>query len=216
MVLMTGPKLVSHYPPSAWKLTQSVYHCTFSASVRHPIPNSSPNISPTIQPSPVSNAAIYAASNILPNLLTSIHQMQQLLIQIKANQSEGGIKPATATPLSSHLPGSNQTQRGATTQSLTVIFKNIFLNTLEVCTQRRSLQQQIAYAPGYHNLLQQQQKVHIGAPYKCWAVCAFKLVISASMSWIVWLQERTESVISGIKIFRGNRSIPWNGRVKHQ
>ena len=35
MVLMTSPKLVSNYPPSVWRLTQSVYDCTFSASVRH-------------------------------------------------------------------------------------------------------------------------------------------------------------------------------------
>ena len=50
----------------------------------------------------------------------------------------------------------------------------------------------------------------------CWAVCAFELVISASLSWIVWLRERTESVIARIKIFRGNRSIPRNGRVERQ
>ena len=27
--------LVSHYPPSSWRLTQSIYDCKFSASVRH-------------------------------------------------------------------------------------------------------------------------------------------------------------------------------------
>ena len=32
---MSGPKLVSHYSPSAWRLTQSVYDCTFSSIVRH-------------------------------------------------------------------------------------------------------------------------------------------------------------------------------------
>ena len=35
MVLMTGPKLVSHYPPSVWRLTQSLYDRTFSTSVLH-------------------------------------------------------------------------------------------------------------------------------------------------------------------------------------
>ena len=33
VVLMTGPKSVSNYPPSAWRLIQSVYDRIFSASV---------------------------------------------------------------------------------------------------------------------------------------------------------------------------------------
>ena len=37
MVSMTGPKLVSHYPPSAWWLKKFVYKRTFSVSVQHPI-----------------------------------------------------------------------------------------------------------------------------------------------------------------------------------
>ena len=32
---MTGHKLVSHYPTSAWRLSQYVYDRTFSASMRH-------------------------------------------------------------------------------------------------------------------------------------------------------------------------------------
>ena len=35
MVLMTGPNSGSHYPPSVWRLIQSVYDRIFSASVRH-------------------------------------------------------------------------------------------------------------------------------------------------------------------------------------
>ena len=34
MVLMTGPKLVSHYPPSAWRLIKSVYDGIFSSCVQ--------------------------------------------------------------------------------------------------------------------------------------------------------------------------------------
>ena len=33
MVLMTNPKLGSHYPPSVWRLIQSVYDRIFSASI---------------------------------------------------------------------------------------------------------------------------------------------------------------------------------------
>ena len=36
MLLMTGPKSVSHYPPSAWRLEFFLYYRKFSASVRHP------------------------------------------------------------------------------------------------------------------------------------------------------------------------------------
>ena len=35
MVLMTGPKSISHYPPSTQRLIQAVYGHIFSASVRH-------------------------------------------------------------------------------------------------------------------------------------------------------------------------------------
>ena len=38
MVLMTGPKLGSHYPPSARRLIQYVYDRIFSAIVRHTPP----------------------------------------------------------------------------------------------------------------------------------------------------------------------------------
>ena len=37
MVLMNGPKSVSHYPPPARRLTQYVYDRTFSASVQQGI-----------------------------------------------------------------------------------------------------------------------------------------------------------------------------------
>ena len=45
------------------------------------VPNQSPTIVPTIQPIPVANVAT-DVSNILPQLLTSMQQMQQLLIKI--------------------------------------------------------------------------------------------------------------------------------------
>ena len=35
MVLITRPESGSHYPPYVWRLIQSVYDHTFSASVRH-------------------------------------------------------------------------------------------------------------------------------------------------------------------------------------
>ena len=54
-----------------------------------PIPNPSPTIVPTVQPTPVSNVATNV-SNILPQLLTSMQQMQQLLIQMQTNQTGGG------------------------------------------------------------------------------------------------------------------------------
>ena len=38
MVLMIGPKLVSQFPHSAWRLTQSLYDRTFSASMQHNYP----------------------------------------------------------------------------------------------------------------------------------------------------------------------------------
>ena len=36
MLLMTCPNLWSHYPPSVWRLIQSLYNHTFSACVLHP------------------------------------------------------------------------------------------------------------------------------------------------------------------------------------
>ena len=33
MVIMTGPKLGSHYPPYVWRLIQSIYDRIFSARV---------------------------------------------------------------------------------------------------------------------------------------------------------------------------------------
>ena len=38
MVLLTIPPSVSHYPTSACRLTQSIYYCRFSTSVRHTNP----------------------------------------------------------------------------------------------------------------------------------------------------------------------------------
>ena len=55
-----------------------------------PIQNSSPTISSTIQPSPVANAATDATSNILPQLMTIMQQIQHLLMQIQTNQAGGG------------------------------------------------------------------------------------------------------------------------------
>ena len=45
------------------------------------IPNPAPTIVPTVQPTPVANVAT-DVSNILPQLLTSMQHMQQLLIQM--------------------------------------------------------------------------------------------------------------------------------------
>ena len=64
-------------------------------------------------------------------------------------------------PSSSHSPGNNWTKTGATSWPLNRLCKNIFLNTWEVFTRRRSLQQQIAQASVYHNIFQQEQWKHI-------------------------------------------------------
>ena len=45
---------------------------------------------PTVQPTPVANVATYDVSNILPQLLTSMQQMKQLLIHIQMNQTVFG------------------------------------------------------------------------------------------------------------------------------
>ena len=44
-----------------------------------PTPNPDPAIVPTVQPNPVTNVATYV-SNILPQLMSSMQHMQQLLI----------------------------------------------------------------------------------------------------------------------------------------
>ena len=55
-----------------------------------PIKNYAPTIASTIQPSPVANAIIDAASNILPHIMTRMQQIQHLLMQILINQAGGG------------------------------------------------------------------------------------------------------------------------------
>ena len=45
-----------------------------------PVPNSDPTILSTVQLNRVANAATDAVFNILPQILTSMQQMQQLLI----------------------------------------------------------------------------------------------------------------------------------------
>ena len=54
------------------------------------IPNHATTIVPTVQPTIVANVATYAVSNILPQLLTSMQQMQQLMMHMKKNQTRGG------------------------------------------------------------------------------------------------------------------------------
>ena len=55
-----------------------------------PVQNPAPTIVTTVQPTPVANVATDAVYNILPQLLTSMQQMKQLLIQMQKNQTEGG------------------------------------------------------------------------------------------------------------------------------
>ena len=50
-----------------------------------PVPNPSPTIVPIVQPTPVSNE-----SNIFPQLLPSMQQMQQRIMQMQMNQTGGG------------------------------------------------------------------------------------------------------------------------------
>ena len=55
-----------------------------------PTPNLDPTIVPTVQPTPVANVAT-DISNILPQLLTNMQQMQKLLIKMHTNQTwQGG------------------------------------------------------------------------------------------------------------------------------
>ena len=56
-----------------------------------PTPNPDPTIVPTVQPTPVANFATYLY-NILPQILTNMQHMQQLLIQIQKNQTRGGVQ----------------------------------------------------------------------------------------------------------------------------
>ena len=51
-----------------------------------PTQNPAPTIVPTIQPTPVANVAT-DVSNILPQILTSMQLMQQLLINMQTNQT---------------------------------------------------------------------------------------------------------------------------------
>ena len=115
------------------------------------IPNNATTIVLTFQPTIVANVATYAVSNILPQLLTSMQQMQQLMMHMKKNQTRGGggDKSSTTKP--------NWTKTRATAQALTRLCKQIFLGTREVCTRRRRLEQQIDQVSGYKNLLQQAQ-----------------------------------------------------------
>ena len=57
-----------------------------------PIPTSDPITATTIQPSPVANVDTYSASNILPQLLNRMQQIQELLIQIDKKQTVWGVK----------------------------------------------------------------------------------------------------------------------------
>ena len=50
-----------------------------------PIPTTAPMLAPILQPDPSANVATYAQSTITPQLLTSMHQMQQLMVQMQAN-----------------------------------------------------------------------------------------------------------------------------------
>ena len=54
-----------------------------------PTPNTYTTIVPTVQPNPVSNVAT-DVSNILPQILNSMKQMQQLLIQMHTDKTGGG------------------------------------------------------------------------------------------------------------------------------
>ena len=54
-----------------------------------PIPNCAPTIALTIQPPTVANAATDYVSNILPNIINIMKQMQKLLIQMHKNQAVG-------------------------------------------------------------------------------------------------------------------------------
>ena len=55
-----------------------------------PIPHSSPIILPIVQPSLAANSATDVTSTIIPIILTSMQKIQQLMVQMKANQSGGG------------------------------------------------------------------------------------------------------------------------------
>ena len=55
------------------------FHCPSQKPEYTPTPNPGPTIVPTIQPTPVSNVATNVF-NILPQILTIIQQMQQLII----------------------------------------------------------------------------------------------------------------------------------------
>ena len=54
--------------------------------------NLATTIVPTVQLTPVANVATDSVSNILIQILTSVQQIQQLLIQIHKNQTVGGGK----------------------------------------------------------------------------------------------------------------------------
>ena len=55
-----------------------------------PIPNYAPMMAPIVQPTPEANAATNAISAFIVQLLTSMQQMQQLMVQMQANQGGGG------------------------------------------------------------------------------------------------------------------------------
>ena len=71
--------LTCPYPPQGFQET------TY-APTNTPIPNYAPIIEPIVQPDPAANAATDAASTIIPQLLTHMQHIKQLMVQMQANQ----------------------------------------------------------------------------------------------------------------------------------
>ena len=71
-----------------------------------PTPNRDPTIVPTVQPTPVANVTtdVYY---VLPQLLTSMQQMQQLMIRVNMNQKGGGVQT------SNHITRTLQAETGS-------------------------------------------------------------------------------------------------------
>ena len=79
-------------------------------------------ISTIVQPSPEASVATDSASNIIPQILTIMQNMQQLMVQIKADQVGGGYKTTTATPIFLPLTSQQQNPDKGNPQSVTRFF----------------------------------------------------------------------------------------------
>ena len=82
--------IVSHIFGLPYPYPPQVFQEPTSAPTTTSIPNSAPMIAPIVQPAQADNATTNAISTFILQLLTSMQYIQQLMVQMQANQGGGG------------------------------------------------------------------------------------------------------------------------------